>query len=59
MDFSQNGNWHVAAMLLRPHYRGKAKGCCLRLGLMTKSSPLLSPFAHGLLGALWLQEEDP
>lgn len=46
-------------MLLRPHYRGKAEGCCLCLGLMAKSSPLLSPFARGLLGALWLQEEDP
>jgi len=49
MDFSQNGYWHVATMMLRPYYQRKAEGCCLRLGLMARSSLLLSLFAHGLL----------
>lgn len=49
MDFSQNGYWHVATMMLRPYYQRKAEGCCLRLGLMARSSLQLSLFAHGLL----------
>lgn len=51
--------WRFATLQLRRHYQGKAERCCLCLGLMAKSSCLLSLFPPRCSGALRLQEAGP